>query len=322
MSESQSEFPSQEEFMRTGLEDTAVASNLALNDFQCPICCEGPNESEEIVNVRKCGHHFHRVCILQWFSSAHQSRATCPQCRRELFIPNRLTEEQVSHEPLVDYPTLPFRFVTHPDPEIDATIPTPGLNDLDFVSFAEASYIIPRIQPLLPQARSFSGFDRDTAEIYEIYRGHVLQTLRDIRELNPRIADHIAPLTVAAHSLFHAIIMKMGVENFKPFGWVTPIHGPQSTPLICLFIRVIVVHSFLRLTDTLGPKMGTREFLHAQEVLKPLEELCATWETEIKAQGPVRDLPMYLRALLQKLKATKFKLTHHRREVHGLCDNE
>ena len=322
MSESQSEFPSQEEFMQTGLEDSTVASNSELDDFQCPICCEGPNESEEIVNVRKCGHHFHRVCILQWFSSADQSRATCPQCRRELFIPDQLTEEQVSHEPDLDYPTLPFRFPTHPDPEIDATIPTPGPTDLDFVSFAEASYIISRKPPLLPQAQYFSGFDRATAEIYDIYRGHVLQTLRDIRELNPRIADHIEPLTVAAHSLIHAVIMKMGVENFQPFGWVTPIHGPQSTPLIRSLIRVNVVHSFLRFTDTLGPQMGTREFLHAQEVLEPLEELCATWEAEIKAQGPVRDLPMYLRALLQNLKTAKFRVTHHRREAHGLCDNE
>ncbi|KAF2822297.1 hypothetical protein CC86DRAFT_425925 [Ophiobolus disseminans] len=73
---------SQAEFFMSGV----VPVGAQLGD--CSVCTESLNS--DVVTILACNHSFHMTCILQWFQSDPVRRGSCPNCRRELFEPERL----------------------------------------------------------------------------------------------------------------------------------------------------------------------------------------------------------------------------------------
>lgn len=87
--------PSQTDFLETGV--VVYATPLKGSSEQCSICLERciTHPATPIVQVTACEHIFHEDCILRWFTGTNQKRNTCPNCRKELFIANPLTRQQI-----------------------------------------------------------------------------------------------------------------------------------------------------------------------------------------------------------------------------------
>ncbi|KAF2681223.1 hypothetical protein K458DRAFT_406586 [Lentithecium fluviatile CBS 122367] len=49
-----------------------------------------------VVHLEPYSHFYHDSCIRAWFTSTRPERGTCPNCRKALFIPDRLTAQQIA----------------------------------------------------------------------------------------------------------------------------------------------------------------------------------------------------------------------------------
>jgi hypothetical protein len=72
----------QEDFLRTGLH--AMTSSDALLT-ECTICLHELQLGQSIDQIRRCGHAFHKHCLLSWVNSQNSQHSSCPNCRQELF---------------------------------------------------------------------------------------------------------------------------------------------------------------------------------------------------------------------------------------------
>jgi hypothetical protein len=82
---------SQAEFLMTGIYPVATPS-----ERPCSICVE--SLINDVVQMVSCGHMFHCTCILGWFQSTNMRRASCPNCREELYEPAPLQASPEDHE--------------------------------------------------------------------------------------------------------------------------------------------------------------------------------------------------------------------------------
>ncbi|KAF2024630.1 hypothetical protein EK21DRAFT_93945 [Setomelanomma holmii] len=67
-----------DEFLMTG-----VLPVTALSEDACTICTD--KLAKDVVQLEKCGHHFHCVCILKWLKGDDEQNRKCPNCREELY---------------------------------------------------------------------------------------------------------------------------------------------------------------------------------------------------------------------------------------------
>ena len=83
--------PSREAFFATGLLSLNASSSRPTE--VCPICIEDIDVStaearEAAVVVVRCGHMYHRECVMRWFNELHPDAffGTDPLCRQRLFV--------------------------------------------------------------------------------------------------------------------------------------------------------------------------------------------------------------------------------------------
>lgn len=57
----------------------------------CAVCLCKIEEEEEIREVMRCGHIFHRECLDRWVDNGHRNK-TCPLCRGSLAPPRMINE--------------------------------------------------------------------------------------------------------------------------------------------------------------------------------------------------------------------------------------
>ena len=51
--------------------------------LDCPICYNSMEDKDTTITA--CKHSFHLSCLLEWFNSSGNSRATCPLCIKNLY---------------------------------------------------------------------------------------------------------------------------------------------------------------------------------------------------------------------------------------------
>ncbi|KAF2250982.1 hypothetical protein BU26DRAFT_562943 [Trematosphaeria pertusa] len=86
--------PTQAEYFCTRVLPLTATYKRPASGTQCSICCEELREqghTHSVVILTDCYHFFHTACILPWFTGSNQRRGSCPNCRRELFVPDRLS---------------------------------------------------------------------------------------------------------------------------------------------------------------------------------------------------------------------------------------
>lgn len=101
--------PSQQDYLQNLRPSSPDSRAVVLekSNADCGICLEafaeiGPQcivdpscQDEVIVTLNTCKHMFHYRCIARWHTSSRPGRNTCPNCRREMFVADSLTEEQI-----------------------------------------------------------------------------------------------------------------------------------------------------------------------------------------------------------------------------------
>lgn len=83
------------------------ACGICLVDFPKPVrtrftATPSKHNSKVVVHSKPCRHLFHYECIQDWYTSIRPERNTCPNCRRELFIADPLTPEQIRQMQISD----------------------------------------------------------------------------------------------------------------------------------------------------------------------------------------------------------------------------
>jgi hypothetical protein len=82
--------PSREQFMHASNAEGLLALSDPRTDAHtndgCTICKEDMSDLDEAAVLVQCGHIFHRSCLLPWLNNPAARVATCPLCRRNLFI--------------------------------------------------------------------------------------------------------------------------------------------------------------------------------------------------------------------------------------------
>lgn len=54
---------------------------MSVSNICCSVCFDAINSTES-VDATKCGHLFHRTCILKWLHTNRIAKKGCPVCRR------------------------------------------------------------------------------------------------------------------------------------------------------------------------------------------------------------------------------------------------
>jgi len=72
----------QEEFVRIGLRATTSSDDIPT---LCAICLDELQSGQEVDEIRRCGHTFHKHCLLAWLNSWNTQHSSCPNCRLPLF---------------------------------------------------------------------------------------------------------------------------------------------------------------------------------------------------------------------------------------------
>ena len=66
----------------SGCFDEKIYPNLTIEQTKCVICFEDYEENENVCELKKCKHCFHKHCINQWLNE----KSVCPICREEVMI--------------------------------------------------------------------------------------------------------------------------------------------------------------------------------------------------------------------------------------------
>ena len=72
----------QEDFVRIGLRATTSSDDTPTH---CTICLNEQQPGQDVDEIRRCGHTFHKHCLLAWLNSPNTQHSSCPNCRQELF---------------------------------------------------------------------------------------------------------------------------------------------------------------------------------------------------------------------------------------------
>ncbi|KAH6872224.1 hypothetical protein BKA58DRAFT_400486 [Alternaria rosae] len=89
----------QEDFVRIGSRATTSSDDIPT---QCTICLNELQSGQEVSEIRRCGHTFHKHCLLAWLNSPNTQHSSCTICRRELFpsrhpLPISILYEKTPH---------------------------------------------------------------------------------------------------------------------------------------------------------------------------------------------------------------------------------
>ncbi|KAJ4983388.1 hypothetical protein SVAN01_11123 [Stagonosporopsis vannaccii] len=104
--------PSQKDYLKALSPLRPDWKPVALGDpsVNCGICLESFAEfaskcvahascrGRVVVALTKCQHLFHYRCIALWHACSRPERNTCPNCRRELYVADPLTQEQIQQQ--------------------------------------------------------------------------------------------------------------------------------------------------------------------------------------------------------------------------------